>query len=263
MAKHRIDVLYNPKYSLPLRAGCPAAWVCHGLDWYVMPWASRRIDRLSHKFLVPRYARKADAIIAVSNITREHVIEYLPIPPQRVITVYSGVDDSFRLTLSAEERARLRERYDLPGRYFLYSGAIYPPKNFTRLVQAYAKVGPGERHPSRDRGRREPLPLGARAQGSARRSVSGTGSGGSAGSSPRSCRAVPDGRRAAAALAVRVVRLADRRGHGVRLSRAHLQPLRDSARLRAMRRSSSIPNRSMRSRPACGGSSSSRLCALG
>jgi glycosyltransferase involved in cell wall biosynthesis len=142
IAKHRIDVLYNPKYSLPLRAGCPAAWVCHGLDWYVMPWASRRIDRLSHKFLVPRYARKADAIIAVSNITREHVIEYLPIPPQRVVTVYSGVDDSFRRTWGAEQRAQLRERYDLPSRFFLYSGAIYPPKNFTRLVQAYAQVGP-------------------------------------------------------------------------------------------------------------------------
>ena len=71
----------TPSIRLPLRASCPTAWVCHGLDWYVMPWASRRIDRLSHKFLVPRYARKADAIIAVSEITREHVIEYLPISP--------------------------------------------------------------------------------------------------------------------------------------------------------------------------------------
>ena len=79
-----------PKYSLPLRAGCPTAWVCHGLDWYVMPWASRRIDRLSHKFLVPRYARKADAIIAVSEITREHVIEFLPIPAERVFTRLFG-----------------------------------------------------------------------------------------------------------------------------------------------------------------------------
>jgi glycosyltransferase involved in cell wall biosynthesis len=36
----------------------------------------------------------------------------------------------------------VRDRYQLPTRYFLYSGAVYPPKNFTRLVQAYAKVGP-------------------------------------------------------------------------------------------------------------------------
>jgi glycosyltransferase involved in cell wall biosynthesis len=142
IVRHGIEVLYNPKYSLPLRASCPTAWVCHGLDWYVMPWASRRIDRLSHKFLVPRYASKADAIIAVSEITREHVLEFLPIPAERVHTVYSGVNDGFRHTTSAEARSSLRQRYDLPQRFFLYSGAIYPPKNFTRLVQAYAKVGP-------------------------------------------------------------------------------------------------------------------------
>ena len=141
--KHGIDVLYNPKYSLPLRASCPSAWVCHGLDWYVMPWASRRIDRLSHKFLVPRYASKADAIIAVSEITRKHVIEFLPIPPEHVFSVYSGVDDSFRQPAAPEARVQLQKRYDLPSRFFLYSGAIYPPKNFTRLVQAYARVGPG------------------------------------------------------------------------------------------------------------------------
>ena len=140
--RHRIDVLYNPKYSIPIWANCATAWVCHGLDWYVMPWASRRIDRLSHKFLVPRYAKKADAIIAVSEITREHVIQYLPIPAERVTTVYSGVDDAFRQVSDVDTRDRLRRRYDLPRRFFLYSGAIYPPKNFTRLVQAFAKVGP-------------------------------------------------------------------------------------------------------------------------
>ena len=71
---HRIDLLFNPKYSIPLRAPCPSVWVCHGLDWYVMPWASRFVDRLSHRFLVPRYAARANAIIAVSEVTRGHVL---------------------------------------------------------------------------------------------------------------------------------------------------------------------------------------------
>jgi glycosyltransferase involved in cell wall biosynthesis len=140
--RHRIDLLYNPKYSIPLTAPCPSVWVCHGLDWYVMPWASKRIDRLSHQFLVPRYASRADAIIAVSEITKQHVMQYLRVPQDRVITVYSGVDDVFR---SRPDETRLREiraRYSLPERFVLYAGAIYPPKNFTRLVRAYAQVGP-------------------------------------------------------------------------------------------------------------------------
>src|SRR4051794_10894299 len=46
-----IDLLFNPKYSIPLRVRCRTVWVCHGLDWYVMPWGSRLIDRMSHRFL--------------------------------------------------------------------------------------------------------------------------------------------------------------------------------------------------------------------
>ena len=140
--RHNIDVLYNPKYSIPLRVRCPAVWVCHGLDWYVMPWASRYVDRLSHQVLVPRYAARAAAIIAVSEITRQHVMQYLRVPGDRVVTVYSGVDDVFRRPRSEAQLAEVRRKYALPERFLLYAGAIYPPKNYTRLVQAYSKVGP-------------------------------------------------------------------------------------------------------------------------
>jgi glycosyltransferase involved in cell wall biosynthesis len=140
--RHGIDLLFNPKYSIPLGAPCPSVWVCHGLDWYVMPWASRLIDRLSHRFLVPRYAARADAIIAVSQITRQHVLEYLSVPAERVFTVYSGVDDVFRHPMDSARLSQVRMRHSLPERFLLYAGAIYPPKNFTRLIRAYARVGP-------------------------------------------------------------------------------------------------------------------------
>jgi glycosyltransferase involved in cell wall biosynthesis len=140
--RHRIDVLFNPKFSIPLRAKCPAVWVCHGLDWYVMPWGSRFVDRMSHRFLVPRYAARAAAIIAVSEVTRRHVMQYLHVPPERVVTVYSGVDDVFRRPFDAARLDEIRRKYALPERFVLYAGAIYPPKNFTRLIRAYARVGP-------------------------------------------------------------------------------------------------------------------------
>src|ERR1700741_1211842 len=65
--KEKLDLIFNPKYSLPLMAGCRTVFVCHGLDWYVMPWGSKWIDRLNHRYLLPRYAHKADAIISISN----------------------------------------------------------------------------------------------------------------------------------------------------------------------------------------------------
>ena len=140
--EHGIDVLFNPKYSIPLRARCPTAWVCHGLDWYVMPEASRWVDRLNHRLLIPRYARRSDVVIAVSNTTRDHLMQYLHVPPERIHTVYSGLSDSFHQTPSTEQLARTREMYRLPSRFLLYCGAVYPPKNFTRMIRAYARIGP-------------------------------------------------------------------------------------------------------------------------
>jgi glycosyltransferase involved in cell wall biosynthesis len=142
--QYGIDVLFNPKYSIPLRARCKTAWVCHGMDWYAMPEASLLRDRLSHLFLVPRYAEKADALISVSEVTTEHLQKYLKVPRERIHTIYSGLSEDFRKRLPPEELERIRQRYKLPPRFLLYCGAVYPPKNFTRLIQAYAKVGPAQ-----------------------------------------------------------------------------------------------------------------------
>lgn len=142
--KYGIDVLFNPKYSIPLGAQCKTSWVCHGLDWYAMPHGSGFLDRMSHRYLVPRYAAKADALISVSEITTQHLQKYLNVPLERVHTIYSGLSDSFRIQLPPEQLERVREQYSLPPRFLLYCGAVYPPKNFTRMIQAYAKVGPAQ-----------------------------------------------------------------------------------------------------------------------
>ena len=137
-----IDVLFNPKYSIPLNVRCATAWVCHGLDWYIMPQASRWIDRLNHHWLVPQYAARSDAVIAVSETTREHVMKYLDVPGERVHTVYSGLSDAFHSPIGQQQLEDARRRFNLPPRFLLYCGAVYPPKNFTRLIRAYAQVGP-------------------------------------------------------------------------------------------------------------------------
>ena len=140
--REKLDLIFNPKYSLPLRARCRTVFVCHGLPAHVMRSGARWFDRLNHYFLLRRYAQKADAIISVSNTTRENVVEYLGVNEDRVHTVYLGVGEAFRKRVPREALEETRRTYRLPERFFLYCGQIYPPKNFGRLIQAYARVGP-------------------------------------------------------------------------------------------------------------------------
>ncbi len=137
-----LDVLFNPKYSMALAAPCPNVWVCHGYNRPFhrrdLPWA----DYLNFRYALPRYAARANAIIAVSETTREHVIEYMHVPPARVHRVYLGVDDVFRRRVDPAALERARREHRLPERFFLFAGSLYPPKNFARLVRAFARVGP-------------------------------------------------------------------------------------------------------------------------
>jgi glycosyltransferase involved in cell wall biosynthesis len=140
--KEKFDLIFNPKYSLPLTAKSRTVFICHGLDWYVMPWGSRWTDRLSHQHLIPRYVKKADDVIAVSHTARQHMIQYLGIDEDRVHAIYLGVDEAFGQPIPQERLEEIKRAYQLPDRYFLFAGQIFPNKNFGRLVQAYAKVGP-------------------------------------------------------------------------------------------------------------------------
>jgi O-antigen biosynthesis alpha-1,2-mannosyltransferase len=137
-----LDLVFNLKYSLPLFSRIPGVFVCHGLDWYVMPWGSRLADRLSHRLLVPHYARKAAGIIAVSDTTRAHVLQFWAVGSDRVQTIHHGVSSHFLYPVTEELRRHVQDEYQLPECFVLYVGQIYPAKNFRRLLQAYAKVGP-------------------------------------------------------------------------------------------------------------------------
>lgn len=138
--RERVDVVFNPKYSVPLLTEVPSVFVSHGMDWYVEPHWSGWPDRLNHALLVPRFAKRAAKIIAVSETARNGVIEFLGVPGDRVDTVYLGVSEHFRRPMSDDEVAAVAREFGLPPRFFLYVGQIYPPKNFGRLVRAFARV---------------------------------------------------------------------------------------------------------------------------
>jgi len=140
--KEKIDVLFNPKYSIPLGGKFKKVFVCHGLDWYAMPWGSKFVDQINHKYIFPKYCKTADSIIAVSDTVKLHLMKYLNVPEEKISTVYSGVNEFFKQPVSQETVNEIKIKYNLPEKYFLYVGQIYPPKNFGRILQSFAKVGP-------------------------------------------------------------------------------------------------------------------------
>lgn len=89
--------------------------------------------------------RKADAILASSEYTRQSLIDVLGISPDRVYTVYLGVDtERFQQQLIDE---LFYNRYGLSPetRYILHVSTEEPRKDVAGLVRAFAKVR--QQHP--------------------------------------------------------------------------------------------------------------------
>ncbi|MBI3313817.1 MAG: glycosyltransferase family 4 protein [Candidatus Omnitrophica bacterium] len=87
-----------------------------------------------------RHALKsADHVIAVSNKTRDDLINHFDADPENISVIYEAVSDSFHEVddLAVEE---VRKKFGLPEEFFLYVGSLKPHKNILPSVRLFKKL---------------------------------------------------------------------------------------------------------------------------
>lgn len=94
---------------------------------------------------VPRMARAVDAVVTVSEHTRQQVIDRLGLPADRVFVAHPGVDERFA-PQPPHVVAEVLHRLGIgPRPYLLFVGTAEPRKNLPGLLRAYATLRPAER----------------------------------------------------------------------------------------------------------------------
>jgi len=135
-----LDIYHSPDFVLPPVWGARTVLTVHDLSFMRYPECSSPplLDYLTRS--VPRSVRRADLVLADSEHTRQDVITLLDVDPQRVLTVYAGVEERFSAAVTATEAARTRQRYGITREYILGVGTLQPRKNFPMLIRAYAQL---------------------------------------------------------------------------------------------------------------------------
>src|SRR4029078_1525872 len=77
-------------------------------------------------------------VLTVSNASKEDILRYLRIPADKVEVIYNALDTRLEAPPTAEDIARVRERFQLSSPFILYAGNIKPHKNVDRLIEAYS-----------------------------------------------------------------------------------------------------------------------------
>ncbi|MEX2156138.1 MAG: glycosyltransferase family 1 protein [Gemmatimonadales bacterium] len=134
-------LLHAPGGVGPIAGSFPAVVTVHDVMPIRFPQLFRPWYRRYAGVVMPRLARRARAVIAVSSAAKAEIVEWLRVPAERVTVVPHGVDPVFR-PLAPEDpvAADVRRRYALPREFVLAVGTIAPRKNLPRLLEALGHV---------------------------------------------------------------------------------------------------------------------------
>lgn len=135
--RHKIDLLHSLHYTRPFFLPCASVVTFHDLTFYLFPELHRRSKRLFFPFAIQMSARKADALIAVSESTRQDSIRLLKVPAEKIFAVQLGVDEGFHPIKDDSLREEILDHYQLPDKFILYVGLVEPRKNLPLLIQSF------------------------------------------------------------------------------------------------------------------------------
>ncbi len=132
-----VDVFHGTDHLLPYFRRIRTVFTLHDLIPLLFPEFHLPLNRWFLNLMFPRFLRRADAIVAVSECTKKDAIRIYGTPEEKITVIYNGVDARFHPVRDAETLRRVRAAYRLPEAYILYVGTIEPRKNLARLLDAY------------------------------------------------------------------------------------------------------------------------------
>lgn len=139
-----VDLFHGLHFVLPPVRKARRALTVHDLTYLKFPdyFTDRRLNERGYRQELPRALARADAVIAVSQKTRDDLVELMKFPEERVRVIYEGVEHHLFTQVERQKATPIRKLYGLSRPYLIFLvGTPEPRKNIARTVEAFRKVG--------------------------------------------------------------------------------------------------------------------------
>ncbi len=138
LRRHKLDVLHSLGYVCPLFAPCRSVVSIHDLNYFT-PWhGMSRQKRLFLGGFVALSARRADAVLTISQFSKSEILRYLKVPASKVTVTLLGPREA--LPLAPGRWKDIAAQYALDTPYLMAFGSLTENKNIPRLVRAFAQI---------------------------------------------------------------------------------------------------------------------------
>lgn len=141
--KHKVDILHCTSNTAPMFLNVPLVLTLHDIiyleNFKFISYKStlyQLIGNFYRRWVVPRILYASKRVITVSNTERSTIIQKYPFMREKLRVIYNSYGESFKYsdTKNIEE---IKEKYQLPDKYFFCLGNTSPKKNLTNILKAY------------------------------------------------------------------------------------------------------------------------------
>ena len=141
-----LDAIWFPKNVIPFFIKARKVVTVHDLAYYLPEYnAYEFVDTLYMKTMIRSSCKRADKITTISQLSKNDIVEILDIPSEKVEITFWGAADIYKAmtnlaNIDANKLQQVKERYQLPEKFILYTGDITPRKNLARLIKAFNQI---------------------------------------------------------------------------------------------------------------------------
>lgn len=135
-AQQKLDLFHSPHFTLPFRLKEKAIVTIHDLIHLKFQHFFPHWKVKAAKFVIQKSIRKAEVILAVSQTTKNDILQFFPQAEGKVQVLYNRLSEEWKASGDGYDVASLGLSKD----YLLYVGNFKKHKGLDTLVQAYRKL---------------------------------------------------------------------------------------------------------------------------
>ncbi|MEE8218752.1 MAG: glycosyltransferase family 1 protein [Vicinamibacteria bacterium] len=136
------ELLHSPHYVRPLLCPIPSVVTIHDCIHLLFPqYLPNRMAWRYARYMMGSAIRHSAVVFTVSEASRADILRFYSwADPEKVHVVPNAIDTELLERPDEKEMERVRERYQVRGRFVLFAGNVKPHKNLERLIRAFALV---------------------------------------------------------------------------------------------------------------------------
>jgi len=139
---YSLDMVHDTFEIGPLTFNLPIKKIItiYDLSAYLYPQYHTLINFLLHRLLLKRAISNANRILTISQYSKDAIVKYFDINPNKVVVTSLGVDEKYKVCKDRKILNSTRLKYKLPIKFILYVGTLEPRKNVPGLLRAYLRL---------------------------------------------------------------------------------------------------------------------------